>query len=356
MYGHAAYGCALCCGYATTGYGFWYDPLGIPDLGTADQGVQALNECDGGDLEDVSDSFYGNWTTGNTSIATVDHYGTHTGVAIGSTTSKTNGELNSNDVGRDCPLKGYNPSGNCNTTASVTVSGPAYVPLRASGSTGPNSMTLTASGEPSGGTYTWSTTSSNVTLAPSAANVTVTAAAASATQGDTPITVKYVINNDTNCTNANDCSTATVSITVSKPTKLQLITDDPDPTGHTCNASAQSNSCTQSAFTGSGSYTSYVRNRSYHVMDQLTPPNWISGYAMVIQESYSPPSGQCASNTVITGSGNGDTVTDCFYFCSATCQSGGSCSVAATQTITVNGFQVATESVGWSCSSASVVP
>ena len=121
MYGHAAYGCALCCGYATTGYGFWYDPLGVPDLGTADQGVQALNECDGGDLEDVSDSFYGNWTTGNTSIATVDHYGTHTGVAIGSTTSKTNGELNSNDVGRDCPLKGYDPNGNDNVQYPVSL-------------------------------------------------------------------------------------------------------------------------------------------------------------------------------------------------------------------------------------------
>jgi len=114
-YGSATYGCALCCGYATSGYGFWYDPLPIPDQGAADQGVQALNECDGGDLEDVSGSFYGSWTTGNSSIATADYYGTHTGVGIGSTTSQSHGDLNSNDVPQRCPLKAYNCSGNDNT-------------------------------------------------------------------------------------------------------------------------------------------------------------------------------------------------------------------------------------------------
>jgi len=119
-YGHATYGCALCCGYATTGYGFWDNPLGIPDQGTPDQGVQAPNECEGGELDDVSGSFYGSYTTGNSSIATADYYGTHTGVGIGSTTSAAHGQLNSNDVPQRCPLKGYNCSGNDNTKPTIT--------------------------------------------------------------------------------------------------------------------------------------------------------------------------------------------------------------------------------------------
>lgn len=81
-----------------------YNPLNIPDAGTADQGVDAPNMCDGGVLEDVSDSFYGNWRTGNTSIATVDFWGTHTGKALGSTTTNTNGQINNNDQHSGYPL------------------------------------------------------------------------------------------------------------------------------------------------------------------------------------------------------------------------------------------------------------
>jgi hypothetical protein len=236
---------------------------------------------------------------------------------------------------------------------TVTVSGPSYVPLRAAGSTGANSMTLTAVGTPSGGTYSWSTTSSNVTLSNAgSASVTVTAAAASAYISDTPVKVTYTVNSNS--------GSVITNITVSKPTSLLLVTDSTNPTGHTCSATAPSNDCPQSKFIGSGSYTSYLRNRTYHIMDQLSTPSnprWISGYLMQIQESYTPPSGQCASSSVVTNlTASGDTATDCFYFCSATCQAHGSCGVSATQTVTVNGFQVATKSATWTCSSVSVTP
>ncbi len=114
------------------------------------------------------------------------------------------------------------------------------------------------------------------------------------------------------------------------------------------------NTCTQSYFSGTGSYTSYLRNRTYHVMDQFG--TWIAGYNLDLEESYTTPTGQCASDAVVTGGGSGDTIPDCFYFCSSTCQSQGSCNVSATQTITANGFTVATESVNWTCSGASVSP
>jgi YD repeat-containing protein len=231
----------------------------------------------------------------------------------------------------------------------VSISGPSYVPLRTGSSTGPNSMTLAATVDPSGGTYSWTTSSNKVSLSnTSTANVTVTSVAASAASGDVPIKLTYTANNQS--------TDATVNITVRRPSSLQLVpgSDTVNATGHTCNASATSNTCAKSGFTGSGTYTSYVHSRSYYIMDQFN--QWISGYALDIQEAFSSPSGQCASDRVATGGGSGDTIQDCFYFCSATCQSGGSCSVSSTQTATVNGFTVATKNITWTCSSATAQP
>lgn len=353
-YGHVTYGCSACCGYKTPR--LFFVPLGIPFASTSNQGVEAIDTCTG-QTEDITGDFDNAWSTANTSIATVDSYGTHTGVSIGSTTTSTCADLQMFGT-VDCPIRTECPGGGDQVTATVSISGPGNVPLRTGSSMGPNWMTLTATGTPDGGTYTWSTSSANVTLSnTSSANVTVTAAAASQNRGDTPITVKYVINGDTNCTNANNCASSTGNITVSKPSSLFLVTDIPNSTGHTCDASATTNNCTKSAFTGSGSYTSYVRTRTYHIMNQFNPPDWISGYNMDIQESYNPPSGQCASDaSVVTTSATGDTAVDCFYFCSATCKSGGSCNVSATQSITVNGYSVGTKSVTWTCSDATIQP
>jgi hypothetical protein len=106
-YGHVTYGCGGCCGY--TSPKLWYDPLGIPFSQTSPNGVEALNNCYSS-WDDVSDSFYGVWNTANTSIATVNYYGIHTGVAVGSTSSCTSGELQSVKL-PNCPLIGRNPCG-----------------------------------------------------------------------------------------------------------------------------------------------------------------------------------------------------------------------------------------------------
>ncbi len=232
------------------------------------------------------------------------------------------------------------------TEVSVTVSGAGYVPLR-NGTNGAHTMPLTATGTPSGGTYSWTTTSGNVSLTgTTSSQVTVTAVVASMALNDTPITVTYTLNGS--------APSATVNITVVRPTSLSLQSDTTNGTGHTCVGGTGTNTCTQSYFSGTGSYTSYLRNRTYHVMDQFG--RWIAGYSMDLEESYTTPTGQCASNLLVTGGGTGDTVTDCFYFCSSTCQSQGSCSVSATQTGTANGFTVLTESVNWTCSGVSLSP
>jgi hypothetical protein len=113
-YGHVTYGCGGCCGYTSPKLS--YDPLGIPFGQTSANGVIALNNCYSS-WDDVSDSFYGAWNTANTSIATADYYGTHTGVAVGSTSSTTRGELQSVKLPY-CPLLGRTPSGGDNVVSA----------------------------------------------------------------------------------------------------------------------------------------------------------------------------------------------------------------------------------------------
>jgi hypothetical protein len=89
-FGHVTYGCAGCCAYSLTQLSF--NPLGIPLLSTSANGVDAYNTCSSW-WESVDESFYGHWSTASTAIATVDNYATHTGKAVGSTTSYTSGYL-----------------------------------------------------------------------------------------------------------------------------------------------------------------------------------------------------------------------------------------------------------------------
>jgi len=115
-FGQVTYGCGGCCGY--TSPKLWYDPLGIPFGQTSANGVEALNNCYSS-WDDVSDSFYGAWNTANTSIATADHYGTHTGHAVGSTSSTTGGELQSVKL-PSCPLLWRIPQGGDNVGPVIT--------------------------------------------------------------------------------------------------------------------------------------------------------------------------------------------------------------------------------------------
>jgi hypothetical protein len=110
-YGHAVYGCAVCCGYGTTNP--LYNPIGVPIYTAVGDGVQAYDTCSNV-WDDVSNTFYNHWSSASTAIATVDYYGSHTGVGVGSTTSQTNGQLQSNVVTRLCPILTKYPSGGVN--------------------------------------------------------------------------------------------------------------------------------------------------------------------------------------------------------------------------------------------------
>jgi hypothetical protein len=108
-YGHVVYGCMICCGYSPPS--LLYSPLPIPLYLGAPNGVQSIDCND--NLTDVSTKFYGNWSTVNTGIATVDTRGYHTGVAVGSTSSTTFGSLMM-DHGRTCYNTRENTGGSDN--------------------------------------------------------------------------------------------------------------------------------------------------------------------------------------------------------------------------------------------------
>ena len=195
-YGHVAYGCAACCGYDFLNATLTYNPLGVPFSGTAGQGVIAPDMCQGGALADVSDIFWGAWSTASTSIATVNTYGTHTGVSLGSTTSQTRGCLNNNDARLNCPLKCTTPSGNDNV---MKLSCPSSL-------TRGGSATCSVSSAPTGATFSnWKFTDSSNNTVTNGQNTSswsgtmVTSGTVSVTVsaggGSTPLSASITVNN-----------------------------------------------------------------------------------------------------------------------------------------------------------------
>lgn len=114
-YGSVTYGCATCCGYTSSQFEFFFDPLGIPLDGNQDQGVEGYDTCEGAWV-DVTSDFDNSWSTANPSIATVNAYGTHTGVAIGSTSTNASADEQVFNERQNCPIEPVYPKGNDNVT------------------------------------------------------------------------------------------------------------------------------------------------------------------------------------------------------------------------------------------------
>jgi hypothetical protein len=100
----------------------FFNPLLVPVGSTAPDGVTALNQCTRL-YDDVSSAFDFNWGSADTTIVTVDNYGTHTGILPGSTTSGTSGTLT--HYGHTlCPDWNPTPSGGVNVMPSILFGGP----------------------------------------------------------------------------------------------------------------------------------------------------------------------------------------------------------------------------------------
>ena len=94
--------------------------LPVPVGSSAPNGVDGQYDCTGGQTwEDISSYFYGNWSTANTSIATVDSGGNHTGQSVGITNATTWGDVQSFDMQYHCPIQQKGPQGADNVWQGV---------------------------------------------------------------------------------------------------------------------------------------------------------------------------------------------------------------------------------------------
>ena len=109
-YGHLAYGCVMCCGFANPQ--ILANPEYLAVLGQDALGVWATDQCQD-DQVDVSDNFSG-WDTNNHSVAVMSSRQI-TGMGAGSTNAFASGTLNFGSEGSNkCLQRHYTPQNNNN--------------------------------------------------------------------------------------------------------------------------------------------------------------------------------------------------------------------------------------------------
>lgn len=352
-YGHVTYGCAGCCGY-TDAVAFDYNPLSLAASGSAYNYVSAYNTCDSL-YDDVSDSFWYHWTSGSTGIVTVNAYGYHSGVSAGSTTSQTFGTISHSGPRTTCPNHTYYPSGGVNVAPTITVS---CTPTDLALGTGPPNTTggsCTTQVNPSGGTFSWSVNKTTVTLsATTGSSIQYSSNTASSAQGDTTISVTYTANGQSGAAQSSP-------ITTHKPTSLTVLSDTTNPTANSCSVPCLANpgNGTCNANTSSCNYNSYVRTRQYSVVDQIGEQFANVGISAANATESLPVSTTCPNLTFTTHGAPTTTFFDDFSLCHTCCLPGGpGCTMqsAPTQVISVNGFQVRSEAINWTCTNVTLTP
>ncbi len=330
-YGHAAYGCGSCCGYS----GVVFDPttFGAPPGIDNSDFIHANDTCSG-TVDDVTGSAY-NWGSNNTSVATLPDSTLHT-VAVGTATGSTNVGLQWAHP-PSCPNQIFGPTQSI-SVATVTISGSTSIPMLKAGTQGTDSTKLTATGSPSGGTYSWTALSGagNITILNATSQ---TATIQSVAVGTYTVQVSYTINSKV--------ATATTVGRVQQPGSLGVISNTTPLVA-----------CTNLP----GSYNTYKRSIQYQVLDTSSPPTPIQVADMNLTETLNGISNTCKIPypTPTVGAQSGDNgyfpLPDTLQLCSAVCLPAngngnptGSCSATVAQTWNVNGFAVKSDTLNFTC-------
>jgi hypothetical protein len=200
--------------------------------------------------------------------------------------------------------------------------------------------TLTATGTPAGGTYSWSTTSQLVTLSNAgAATVTVTSVNPSQMRNDVPINVTYTVNGVS--------ASATANATVQKPTALAKTGTDTTTGPRACTA-------------GSFRACRVTRTFDYQVKDQFGDGMAFSNmpFTDAITTGTTNTCNLTSYNTTaanqITNAGGtfGESLSICAPACRTTggaCVSSGGCTTTASQVWTINGVALPTIALTYRC-------
>ncbi len=335
-YGHAAYGCAICCGY---GYPFMeYDPLDVLISSNGDQLVEAGDSCGGGTQTITGD--FPTWWTGNTAIATASGHVIH-GVAAGTTphyAQSVSMYWGLKEYYPSCPVSQMEPSAPTNVKPTVTISGPTNIPMLKAGTQGTDSITVTATGNPTGGTYSWTALSggSNITILNATSQ---SATLQSVAVGTYTVQVTYTLNNQP--------GTAVTVGKVQQPGSLGVISND-----------TYSFNCANVGY----AYTTQDRQIEYEVLDTSSPAAPIPVAGMDLSETLNGISNTCGGQypTPTQGAHSGSNgyfpAPDTLQMCSSVClpanASGGptgSCTMQVGQTWNVNGFPVKNDSLVYTC-------
>lgn len=284
------------------------------------------------------------WTSSNTSVATVSS-GLTRGVATGSVTAKATTPPLSSNPGQVCgappgpcpvtPAQGSSPG---TVHPTVTISGPGNIPMLQAGTQGTDSITVTATGTPSGGTYSWTAVSgaSNITILNGTSQ---SATLQSVAVGTYTAQVTYTLNNQP--------ATAVTAGRVQQPGSLGVISNS-TPQFNCANVGVQ--------------YITTDRQIQYQVLDTSSPAVPIPVTGMDLTETLNGISNTCGGQypTPTKGAKSGSSgyfpLPDTLQMCSSVClpanSNGGPsgiCTMKVGQTWNVNGFPVKSDSLVYTC-------
>jgi len=319
-YGHAAYGCGSCCGY--------YDivlvpaPFSGPPDDYFDDVIDATEQC-GGYIDDVTDGGY-NWKSSNTAVATLTSATLHT-VAVGTATGSAQIQLQSIKMPA-CPQPIYKPTQPI-CVGSLGFSGTANNFIFVG--TDPNILSANtyylalASGTPTGGTYggTSSDSSDTVTLAwVSSLNLekaTIQTKDQSTNVGDRTLTFTYT---------PPSCPALELTQNVTARQFAWVTNNSP---GNTCSL-------------GYGYLYNYVYTTYTHP-DKAVVPAGVGLTNTLVTENFNPTTIACGNQPGNSSLDANSLFSDTIEVCSTSPLP--TCSSTNTQTISIAGYQVRTNSL-----------
>jgi hypothetical protein len=294
------------------------------------------------------------WSSNHTNIATVSNSGgtkgRATGVSPGSFRASwilTNAPVGAGYIchsDQGCPVTTIGDGGDGTTTPTVTISGPNKIPMLNTGTQGPDSIQLTASPSPSGGTFVWSATSggSSITILNSTSQ---TATIESRAAGNATIQVQYTLNGQT--------AAATANVKVQLPSRLGVVSDSESVQDFLC---------------GGVPFLCGVRRDILYQVEEAdgTPV----AAAMPVTETFTAVSNSCSDvpNTPTPTSGTTDGTGTFPDFDRLALKSGfclpadangvpqGSCTLVVNQRWFANGYSAAFQKITYACRSITLVP
>ena len=335
--GHATYGCMECCGY---NFG-QYISLGVPYQSNQSAEIDGSNSC--GDSGDISGLFT-YWTSSDTSKISVDNNGTEYGVAIGSAEIIARAyNVEEDGGGADslhCPTSTITSSGPDDTDPTVTTSGPPDVALSNGESAGnsTNTVEITATGDPAGGTYQWTSSNGNVSLSNDTQAV-VSATASSA--GSSALSVVYTVSGV-------DSQPNVFTLNVVQPSSVVIVSDTGVQLTNICYPGVSTQQ-----YKGPQRQVVYNIEAVKNGTLQNTSATTLLSEQFTVLPSPSPSCGSTPSattNAVVNGQ-----YSDTFNYCSPQCfpvvnqSPQGSCTLALHHTWTANGFTIFDHTLTYQC-------